>query len=517
MEYEPITFSVDFVQSIPFDKPYFSSSTTSSTFESSVYANLFTTIKDFNNIVVKMVDKNGIVYAASYSNLNSRKYSGTIQDERYTAILGNTQTVYLSGARYGLSLYSQKPFKNGKYDLAVEIDGTKYTIEDAVTLTDAAMIYISTASDFPDTFTGDTKGYFSVRFTGGNPDDFDFAIKDNEGNTVATTVSKMVVNTYYPRIDVIYTVETVDENGFGTSNYEYEVITEKDYVMGNQSNFYTRSPQYHVDLYGASVSKDNKASVVFSSKNCFADNTYKFELEYNSNVISEVVASPNDDGVFELDFKDDDGNLIQLEEYEQYWITIYRKNTRNEWDRRDSLWFYSNRTEQVSTGYANITSNIYFDYPNVRAYVYVKTELASNYSDNSKFKFEAVKPDGTVIELTGFNVERKSINNGARQSIVFKKDVSEIFELGTCAQLRMSYDGNLLTKRTYYNTYYPEQDAYGSSYKYGDNAARVEVVDLKHYDNVQTVELALYEPVTLKQVKKYPLYLMRQVTLISIG
>ncbi len=89
MEYEPITISVDYVQSIPLDKPYFSSSTTSSTLQSNVYANLFTSIKSFNNIDVKMVDKNGIMYAASYSNLYNSKYSGTMQDERYTAILGN--------------------------------------------------------------------------------------------------------------------------------------------------------------------------------------------------------------------------------------------------------------------------------------------------------------------------------------------------------------------------------------------------------------------------------------------
>ncbi len=317
----------------------------------------------------------------------------------------------------------------------------------------------------------------------------------------------MVLDTYHPGINVVYTVETVDESGFETDVYEYEVITEKDYIMKYQRNFYTSNPQYRVDIYGESVSKDNKASIVFSSKNCFADNTYKIELVCNDNVISEVFALPNDDGVFEIDFKDADGNLIQLEEDNEYRIDLYCKNTRNEWDRRDSSWISLNSSEQVSTGYANITSNIFFDYPNVHAYAYVKTELASNYSDNSKFKFEAVKPDGIVIELSDFNVERKSINNCARLSIVFKKNVSEIFELDTCAQLRMSCDGELLNKRTNYNTYYPEQDAYDTSYKYGDNANRIEGVSLQRYDNVQTVELALYEPVTLKQVKKISLVL----------
>lgn len=47
--------------------------------------------------------------------------------------------------------------------MAVEIDDTKYTVEDVVTLTDVAMIGINDAtSDFPETFICDTKGYFQL-------------------------------------------------------------------------------------------------------------------------------------------------------------------------------------------------------------------------------------------------------------------------------------------------------------------------------------------------------------------
>lgn len=286
--------------------------------------------------VTAKLSKNGTDYADTLSDKLS-VYTLTCQDLRYGNIFANMPYFGISCVRTGGTFYSGRAFAPGLYDISYYgADGSLlYTFQNAVQVVDCPLVEVNSYVS-PGTGTGHQNvagsktAYGKLTLTNGQLSAFAMKVYQN-GTLLGSSSDFRVANVYEESIDAVCTIPLNTELEQGK---QYTLAVEysgEDLAGGTSKTFYCGS----TSVADAMFSNHYYANAILLTSGFDSQEIYKIELwkgNTNGTLLSTMYASPDADGLFDIEFTDADGNVVTLERNQNYCIALYEKNSwNNEW------------------------------------------------------------------------------------------------------------------------------------------------------------------------------------------
>lgn len=322
------------------------------------YVNLYLPIDAYEslsnageNLRTQLVGQDGLVYAVSNQNLPYVN-TNSVDAAWYDEFFGEDVSIYFDAAYFGSgSMEATRDIKAGLYDLYIyDGDTLLYTLKKMVEATDIPLVrlYGNNNGPYPNDVGADV-AYIDVDIENGDPNDFTVHIY--AGNTLLGSSSEFHVENCY------------DLNG----NYVYEVPLTAALEEGKEYRIDVTSSNPFIKEYwhdAMTVYENSRicesffgspyyANPVLLTTGYDANELYKAEFCNNSNdLMSTAFVSPDANGIFDIEFRDEAGNLIEIESWEQYKVTLYTRDSYGVWENYgDQDWIYNegleNRVEEA--------------------------------------------------------------------------------------------------------------------------------------------------------------------------
>lgn len=273
------------------------------------------------------VAKDGVRYAVStVNNRINVSNSDRVEDSRYHDIFGQEAYVPLPVQSARCYVYCGRTLTNGTYDVNLYDGNTLLTSWEGAVCTSDPIVSFNCYNGATGAYNipGSEAAGCTLSITNGDPADFRVKLK-KQGEVIGTSTDYRVIDADDVNCRAVYYIE-LDEPLERYQEYEINVS----YLGDGSFTLESSDPYLYVQQKGAADRERIQfgsyyfANFVIPSQGYDAGVKYRFELmEGWDEVVATTYASPNNEGVFSVEFRDDSGDLIELEEYQDYQIEFY--------------------------------------------------------------------------------------------------------------------------------------------------------------------------------------------------
>ena len=301
-----------------------------------------------SDLTMKLFDQSGALCGVSCSG-QFYGYQRSMTDTRYDFF--KTDHYYETSYECAYAqVYLGKPLTAGSSYTAAVYNGDQEIVrlENAVTMYDCPLVSASGNSGIAANTVGATTAYIQVGLVGGNPSDFGVKVYTKNGNCIGTSNEYRVEKTSSSDVRVSYIVPLTE--ALKGENYRVEVFSEKTFE-------YKREPGtlYVSDraLEDACFASHFYANVVLRSSGFDPQEIYPVQLKGNSGdtVLAETTASPDENGVWEIEFRGTDGQPYPIEANGGYRVVVTAKREYGG-EQKYEKYLYNRNVEQITSSMA---------------------------------------------------------------------------------------------------------------------------------------------------------------------
>lgn len=293
------------------------------------------------NLNTKLVGQDGLVYAVSNENKPNVNIN-SIDATWYDTFFGENVYVYHDAVNFGSgSMEATRDIKKGLYDLEIyDGDALLYTLEKMVEATEIPLVrlYGNNNGLYPNQI-GSKVAYIDVDIENGDPGNFTVKIYDG-ASLLGSSSAFHVENCYDLSGNYVYEVplNAALEEGV---EYHIDVTSSSPFVKEYWHDAMTVYEDARIcdSFFGSPY----YANTVLLTTGYDAAETYKAEFYNNySQLLSTTFVSPDANGIFDIEFRDEAGNLIEIEPWTQYQVKLYARKPNGSWqDYGDQTWIYN--------------------------------------------------------------------------------------------------------------------------------------------------------------------------------
>lgn len=455
------------------------------------------------NIFLKLVDANDEVYAVSNDFRDINTYENSIGDSRYNSIFTVNHGIHSDIKSIYTSLYCGKPLEPGNYNIEVyDYEGNLlYTVDNILEVTNLPVVRISGyVYDFPLIYTGVEEIYGEIYLEGGDLEDFDIQLYDSEDNLIAESNGIYYpMNVYDYTANVVYKLDLLAGMSLSEGRYTYklksDVLCEYE---GDQTIYVNDSGR---NIYKAVSTNFKYANVVLFGQGFDTNHQYKAVLlnSETDDLIAEKLVMPINN-VFDIEFKDINGNVIELENETSYMVYVKEKEYDGEWEDCGAGRGFFNYYNEDEINMLEVTKDYggsYFDSMTLCGHIWLSEATAANYSEPNNFKIVAINVLGQEYTYDNLIVETFPISEGGRYYYLEESDLSDM-PFGSY-KLKLYYGNEEVLVNglnVFYNDYYDRYTDAPSAGYYSNHYNNVRFISGYSFENISEInnpQLKLYD------------------------
>lgn len=308
------------------------------------------TLSEYNrsDLTMKLFDQNGALCGVSRSGQFSVSQS-SMTDTRYDFFKASQPYRIDYECAYA-QVYLGKPLAAGNYTAAV-YDGDQEIarLENAVKAYGCPLVSFFGYNGIAANTVGATTAYIQVGLAGGNPSDFGVKVYTEDGSCIGTSNKYRVEK--ISSLDVRFTYIVPLNEALKDENYRVEVFSEKTFEYESEpGTLYVRDRRALEDVCFAS---HFYANVVLRSSGFDPQETYAVQLKKNSGdtVLAETTASPDKNGIWEIEFRGTDGQPYPIEANGGYRVVVIAKDEDGGEEKFEQS-LYNQNVEQITSSMA---------------------------------------------------------------------------------------------------------------------------------------------------------------------
>ena len=415
--------------------------------KNSYYLNLMVP-KEFNaaNSKLELLDPSGNVVARNNPKDYINYYDSTVNDPRYTSLFGITGDVGIkySVKNIGGTLYVDTLIGKGIYSARVSNDSESIEIVNALRLIDIPYItYSSYPSGYPRIKAGSQDIYAEMTVRDGEYQDYKLGIYDSSDVLIAETSDYIIKSVYNGQVNLIHKLTLKAGKSITPGDYKLRIITSKVYETDSKEDF-TIYNSTSPDLIRIIVPNNRVANIVLLAQG-YTQAEYKAVLKRNDVEIANKIVNTDVNGNFDIEFTDENGNVLAMDNNTPYSVQIKERNSEGSWESYGNSFSFYNNFIQQSGSSGESTEDYYDGYSGIYdGYVYaafnVKDSIAANLEMN-KFKLIAYSAVlGTEYTYNNLKLISNIDETGDYTYIYFRQDLLENMPEGNYT-FKIFYDG----------------------------------------------------------------------------
>lgn len=452
-----------------------------------------------DNVTMKLESVAGDVFAVSNQEQNKPSfYKTTIDDTRYNEIFIYNNLRTEVKVLYS-TLYIGKPLEEAVYNIGVyDINNQLlYSVPNKVSVTALPYVSISTHSgEFTSIEAGSPELYATINIDGGYAKDYNLALYDNNNELIAQSSGNYKIDyAHNNSLAAVYKMELVAGKSIVEGQYTLKLVTNMDCVYEGDVTVYVNNNNRYVNKVVTSNSRYANILVYGSGYN--SNIQYKAVLEANGIAVAEKLVMPVNN-IFEIEFTDELGNVIPLENDTNYFVEIRSKDNYGEWQNSGPGGsFYNRFPEEGTSGDSRVYyGSAYFRDNNLSGYLYINNSVVNDYVDTSLFKIEAISSLGDIYTFDNLLI---TTNVYDEQTYLNIEQAAPVDMPYGNYRFKIYYNNNemmLDNNNIYYKSYYSQyNNAPSISYSSFDinNLEAVYGVNIYGLDVVINPQLKLYD------------------------
>lgn len=275
---------------------------------------------DLSELSMKVYDKAGNLCGSTVSGNVVHFYENSINDPRYEEIFQTDPYIQMRCTRAYGNIYLGHTLTAGRYDVRL-YSGDAFIREfpDLISVTDLPVVSVRSYSDIGANVAGGTTAYVTLTVSNGAPKDFSVAVYDGD-ECISSGMQTRLDNTYNGRIQLECIIGLTRPMEHGS--YQLRVVSEQMFQLASgEPRLYVQEE----DLISMELVNGVYANAVLFSAGYDPQQSYRVSLKKDDRTLATTYASPDENGVWDIEFTDDSGKLLELEEgsYNIYVETKY--------------------------------------------------------------------------------------------------------------------------------------------------------------------------------------------------
>lgn len=275
---------------------------------------------DLSELSMKVYDKAGNLCGSTVSGNGVHFYENSINDPRYEKIFRAPSIRTRCTKAYG-NVYLGHTLTAGEYDVRLYSGDTLIReFPNLISVTDLPVVSVDNRSDIGANVAGGTTAYATLTVSNGAPENFSIAVYDGD-ECISSGMQTRLANAYNGQIQLECIIGlTKPMKRYGS--YQLRVESEKAFQLASGA------PRLYVqeeDLISMELVNGVYANAVLFSAGYDPQQSYRVSLKKDDRTLATTYASPDENGVWDIEFTDDSGKLLKLEEgsYNIYVETKY--------------------------------------------------------------------------------------------------------------------------------------------------------------------------------------------------
>ena len=275
---------------------------------------------DSSELSMKVYDKNGQLCGATVSGNGVHFDENSMSDPRYEEIFQTDPYIQMRCTRAYGNIYLGHTLTAGRYDVRLYSgDALIREFPDLISVTDLPVVSVRSYSDIGANVAGGTTAYVTLTVSNGAPKDFSVAVYDGD-ECISSGMQTRLDNTYNGRIQLECIIGLTRPMEHGS--YQLRVVSEQMFQLASgEPRLYVQEE----DLISMELVNGVYANAVLFSAGYDPQQSYLVSLKKDNRTLAATYASPDENGVWDIEFTDDSGKLLKLEEgsYNIYVETKY--------------------------------------------------------------------------------------------------------------------------------------------------------------------------------------------------
>lgn len=264
---------------------------------------------DSSKLSMKVYDKAGNLCGSTVSGNGVHFYENSINDPRYEKIFRAPSIRTRCTKAYG-NVYLGHILTAGSYDIRLYSGDTPIReFPNLISVTDLPVVSVHNYSDIGANVAGGTTAYATLTVSNGAPEDFSIAVYDGD-ECISSGMQTRLANAYNGRIQLECIIGlTKPMKRYGS--YQLRVESKKAFQLASGA------PRLYVqeeDLISVELVNGVYANAVLFSAGYDPQQSYRVSLKKDDRTLATTYASPDENGVWDIEFTDDSGKLLKLEE-----------------------------------------------------------------------------------------------------------------------------------------------------------------------------------------------------------
>lgn len=275
---------------------------------------------DSSELSMKVYDKTGNLCGSTVSGNGVHFYENSINDPRYEKIFRAPSIRTRCTKAYG-NVYLGHILTAGSYDVRLYSGDTLIReFPNLISVTDLPVVSVDNRSDIGANVAGGTTAYATLTVSNGAPENFSIAVYDGD-ECISSGMQTRLANAYNGQIQLECIIGlTKPMKRYGS--YQLRVESEKAFQLASGA------PRLYVqeeELISVELVNGVYANAVLFSAGYDPQQSYRVSLKKDDRTLATTYASPDENGVWDIEFTDDSGKLLKLEEgsYNIYVETKY--------------------------------------------------------------------------------------------------------------------------------------------------------------------------------------------------
>lgn len=353
--------------------------------------------------------QDGLLYARTDTDTGNEPevYPNWMQDARYEQIFRDYYQQVECTNLYG-NLFVGRALKDTQgYDLKV-FSGKEVlaTLENLVEVSSLPVTELYEYSQLGVNQEGKSTAYIQLALSNGNIDDYKVSVYDADHVLMGTSNTYRVsyANAQETRADFVVSLnKPLQADG----TYVARLESDTEFTGDREVEFYTNSGKRSTQMVFAS---SYYANIVLQTVGFDPERTYRAELNQSGSLLATLMTQCDENGVFDLEFVDANGEPMRLTPEESYNVSL-RENRNGQWQyaANDGAWFRGAEPVQEEGGEGGETSG------NPEEYAYLQVE------ENGRVGFWVRLLDETFGQLDVSKLGLR-LHSLANESVLVKLD-----------------------------------------------------------------------------------------------
>lgn len=275
---------------------------------------------DSSELSMKVYDKAGNLCGSTVSGNGVHFYENSINDPRYEKIFRAPSIRTRCTKAYG-NVYLGHTLTAGEYDVRLYSGDTLIReFPDSISVTALPVVSARGYSSIGANVAGGTTAYATLTVSNGAPENFSIAVYDGD-ECISSGMQTRLANAYNGQIQlecIIGLTKPMKRNG----SYQLHVVSAQAFQLASGA------PRLYVQeekLISVELVNGVYANAVLFSAGYDPQQSYRVSLKKDDRTLATTYAPPDENGVWDIEFTDDSGKLLELEEgsYNIYVETKY--------------------------------------------------------------------------------------------------------------------------------------------------------------------------------------------------